>query len=415
MKRIPLVIASIIISIFSLFSTSRGADVEEIKKELEKLKKEVEAIQKEKGARIVATYKDGFIIMSEDGNFKLKINGYVQPQFQGLIDTKDLNYDSFVVRRARVKFTVDIYKNFEFVLQPEFEAKDYILRDAYIDLLHFREAGLRMGQFKIPFSLESLRSSSTIETVEKSMAVSNLRGMGKDRDIGVALHGKLFRDTIEYSLGIFNGTGLNTSDNNDNKDVVGRIVLSPFKGKKGLFENLSFGASLQAGKQEPAAFEPKLNYSGAKKIFSVSPGVDGFRTIGGAEVSYTYGPGAIIAEYIVADFQRRGLSDIRGEGWYLQLSCLITGDRKKTLKDVERGIETVFKIEQIDIDDNGGYPDYIGQTVNASTFGINWYWNKFFKIMADFVLYDIENLNAPGNQYKKANPKAFLVRSQLKF
>lgn len=415
LKKILSSIVLLLATLLLLNGYSLAGDVEKIKEELEKLKKEVETLQKEKSSKLTATYKDGFIIKSEDENFVLRINGYVQPQFQAFANMENLVDDRFLVRRARVKFTGIFYKNYEFVLQPEFEAKDNILRDAYIDLIHFREAGLRMGQFKIPFSLESLRSSSTIETVERSMVVNNLRGMGKDRDIGVALHGKLLGNKVEYAIGVFNGTGYNTADTNDNKDIVGRLVFYPFRGTKGALEGLQFGGSFQTGKQDPRGFDGKLNFDGSKKIFSLATGVEGNRTNGGFEFAYTLGPGAIIGEYIISDMQRKNQSDLRGQGWYVQLSCLLTGQRTKTLKDVEEGVEAVFKAEQLDLDDNGGVPDIKGQTVNAYTFGINWYWNKHFKIMGNYVIYDIDNLKADGNEYKKDNPNAFLVRAQLKF
>jgi len=42
------------------------------------------------------------------------------------------------------------------------------------------------------------------------------------------VYGSLMQEVASYSLGGFNNSGQNTSDNNPDKDLAGRLVLAPF-------------------------------------------------------------------------------------------------------------------------------------------------------------------------------------------
>ena len=53
--------------------------------------------------------------------------------------------------------------------------------------------------------------------------------MTSGRDIGMMLHGKLFRDFLQYKVAVMNGQVLNTKDKNSQKDVVGNLMVNPLK------------------------------------------------------------------------------------------------------------------------------------------------------------------------------------------
>lgn len=53
--------------------------------------------------------------------------------------------------------------------------------------------------------------------------------MTSGRDIGMMLHGKVFRDFLQYKVAVMNGQGLNTKDKNSQKDVVGNLMVYPLK------------------------------------------------------------------------------------------------------------------------------------------------------------------------------------------
>lgn len=103
----------------------------------------------------------------------------------------------------------------------------------------------RAGQFKVPFTLENQIAFSNLETVMNSRSIGNLVGSddvlklqnGKangGRDIGAQISGSLLsvgnRDLIQYAMGIFQGSGISSSELNNSKDFAGTVMLQPAKG-----------------------------------------------------------------------------------------------------------------------------------------------------------------------------------------
>ena len=53
--------------------------------------------------------------------------------------------------------------------------------------------------------------------------------MTSGRDIGAMVHGGLLNDLLCYKLAIMNGQGLNIKDKNNQKDIVGNLMVNPLK------------------------------------------------------------------------------------------------------------------------------------------------------------------------------------------
>lgn len=54
-------------------------------------------------------------------------------------------------------------------------------------------------------------------------------GMTSGRDIGAMVHGGLLNDLLCYKLAIMNGQGLNIKDKNNQKDIIGNLMVNPLK------------------------------------------------------------------------------------------------------------------------------------------------------------------------------------------
>ncbi|HCO66462.1 MAG TPA: hypothetical protein DIT04_01715 [Dysgonomonas sp.] len=111
-----------------------------------------------------------------------------------------------------------------------------------------KEFNLKAGQFKSPFTLESQLVPATLETTGYSRTISNLVGYagtddvlrlqnGKNnfgRDAGIMASGELVpmsgHNLIQYSLGVFQGTGVTTSEVNNTKDFAGMLLFQPVMG-----------------------------------------------------------------------------------------------------------------------------------------------------------------------------------------
>jgi hypothetical protein len=163
--------------------------------------------------------------------------------------------NSFRIRRAQMKFTGQILPKVRWTLMID-PAKalsvnsttstiagvpvvtgvspnqaSRIMQDAFITLTYIKDVNIDFGQYKIPLTLEGLQSSSTLDTVDRALFMSDRGrggGLGDVRDFGIQFSGPLGK-RVNYQIGVFNGTGevQNSSDNNQEKAVIGRFVVRP--------------------------------------------------------------------------------------------------------------------------------------------------------------------------------------------
>lgn len=165
-----------------------------------------------------------------------KISGFINMRYRW----DDINNEnSFDIRRARIDFKGDITSKLDYRLQVEFAGTPKVL-DAYIRWKVDRRFNLQAGEFKIPFTIENQYGPTTLETAENATVISRLcdysdvSGISSNgRDIGVGAYGGFVHrdgyDLISYSVGVFNGNGINVSDNNRAKDFSGIVELHPVK------------------------------------------------------------------------------------------------------------------------------------------------------------------------------------------
>lgn len=164
------------------------------------------------------------------------------PKISGLINFRyrlDEDRSTFDIRRARLNLSGDIGKMVDYKLQAELASTPKLL-DAQIRVKIKPYFNVQVGQFKVPFSLENPYSPTTLECIDNSMAITRLVGYNdisgisaNGRDIGVMIYGGVFKKEgyhiLDYAIGVFNGAGINTTDNNKSKDVIARINVNPIK------------------------------------------------------------------------------------------------------------------------------------------------------------------------------------------
>ncbi|MDR2414437.1 MAG: OprO/OprP family phosphate-selective porin [Odoribacteraceae bacterium] len=163
-------------------------------------------------------------------------NSTYYPDNSPSITTKS---NSFDVRRARLDFRGG-FSSFNYRLQVEFAKSPKIL-DAYVTWKATPHLNVQAGQYKIPFSLENPYGPASLETIDNSLVItylvnySDVSGVSANgRDIGLSVHGGFLPreggyNILNYHAGIFNGNGINTSDNNNAKDVSAIFTVNPFK------------------------------------------------------------------------------------------------------------------------------------------------------------------------------------------
>lgn len=170
--------------------------------------------------------------------------GYTQVRYQNLEESGKKS--GFDIRRARLDAKGTISPYFGYRLQTDFAGNSAgafaKLLDAYAEIKLYDYFNLTIGQQKVALSFENQVSDNKSESVDRSQVVEALVARSKDvignhsgRDIGIQANGSLFkvnqRFLADYYIGIFNGNGVNVSaDNNQSKDVAGRVVFHPIQG-----------------------------------------------------------------------------------------------------------------------------------------------------------------------------------------
>ncbi len=97
-------------------------------------------------------------------------------------------------------------------------------QDLYVDLRWRGGFGLRAGQFLLPLGMDAMTEPDSQVLASSSFLVSYAKPAGI-RDIGVMGGWETSRITV--SAAVVNGAGANTGDNNDRKDLCGRITVRP--------------------------------------------------------------------------------------------------------------------------------------------------------------------------------------------
>lgn len=169
-----------------------------------------------------------------------KISGFVQGLYQAnLNEDFDLTSNTLRMRRVRLSVEGKLTKTLSYKIQGDF-SRSPMMVDAFVKYKPCNEFAIQVGQFKTPFTLESPINPVNLEifdygeSVQKLVGYSDVCGVGGlGRDIGVMVSGDLFRpegrgfSLVTYYLGVFNGNGPCATDNNNRKDLVGRLEIHP--------------------------------------------------------------------------------------------------------------------------------------------------------------------------------------------
>lgn len=165
------------------------------------------------------------------------------PEFSGYVQLGyeyDGNTSSFLIRRAQFALAGSLLPSLHYNVRLEFASPQIL--DACLDYRPLQALNLRVGEFKVPFSIENTAYPPTkIEFIHYPMALLRLMGFADlcglsstGRDMGLVLHGSFLpRDgynLLHYDVGVLNGEGINTWDRNSSKDFVARLSVHPVQG-----------------------------------------------------------------------------------------------------------------------------------------------------------------------------------------
>ena len=197
---------------------------------------------------------------------RVKISGYIQPQFQ-VAETKGIEtynggdfgaevHNRFMLRRGRLRFDYTHFTDtgqaaVQFVFQFDGTERGVFIRDFWGRIFEnrFELFSLTAGMFARPFGYELNLSSSDRESPERGRMSQIL--MRTERDLGAMVSFEPRRRNhplryLKWDAGFFNGQGLTAPGEFDShKDFITRVSLKPYPLSKRLF--LSMGLSYLNG------------------------------------------------------------------------------------------------------------------------------------------------------------------------
>lgn len=228
----------------------------------------------EENSDIKLQYKigDGLYIGNDDSS--IHIQGRVQARFTHTLLDNAADTSTFSIPRGELKLDgYTLRKKLKFAFQMKLATKERAttkavcanaactstvnaitaestsgvatLSDYYIDWVPSALIGIKFGQFKVPFLLQQLTSSTKQQFIDRSLATGFF---DFSRDIGINVHGSVLNKKLNYSVFAMNGDGANSFNRNNRALLAGvRLevpILGEYKYSEGDVEhseNIHFG------------------------------------------------------------------------------------------------------------------------------------------------------------------------------
>lgn len=474
------IIASLIISggVFGLSGNALANDSEELEK-LRALVQELDqkirvldrkseladeaAAAKKKETPVVKASASGFGLESADGKNVIKLRGLLQADYRtyesgvndvrnrsniraGTLDDNGFHEaeDTALLRRVRPTIEGTVLGKYDFRFTPEFAGGSASVVDAYIDARFDPAFKVRAGKFKSFVGLERLQSGSDIKFIERSYVTNAIL---PNRDLGVAVHGDVFGNKLNYAFGIVNGVadGGNISTGtefNEDKEYTARLFATPFKDIDSALAGLGFGVGATYTDSQGERNLDFTNTSAADATrnglpsyvtegqqtffrYNTAAVADGKRFRVSPQAHYYYGPFGLLAEYARVSQDVSLLTSTASntntvitagsnkkldhDAWDIGVSYLLTGEdasfkgvKPKNDFDLDKGgwgaWELIARYSEIELDDatfknpagtrfTGAYADLSTSAKKAETWtgGVNWYLNQNVKFALNYA------------------------------
>ena len=347
----------------------------------------------------------GLTISNQDGTSYARVHGYLEADGRFFAtNLKDQRHDQLLFRRVRPIVEGKLTGSVSFRFMPDFGEGLVVIQEVFTDWKPVSAAGLSLGKFKTPLGLEILRPDPDLTFSERSLA-SDLLPI---RDLGAQVDGSFFQNAVTYELGFLSGTADGTNANFEwrgTNEAVARAVFQPFAANaRAALRQLGIGIALSNGHSRGDL--PCFKTIGQQTFFRYAPGTfaDGQHKRASPQAYYYFGSFGLLAEYVISgqtvatDTARRYLSN---RGWEVAGSFVLTGE-KNSYDSIQpahafepaAGLqhmgawEIAFRHSALDVD-RSAFPVYAAPADSArqageSAVGLNWYVNRYAKVMADF-------------------------------
>lgn len=296
---------------------------------------------------------------------KMELAGMLQTRYQFFEDTS--KNDAFDLRRARLVLRGDVAPKIGYRLQLELANGPKII-DAVFTYKPKEYFAVNIGQSKTPYCYDNYYSPFTLLAVSRtqidnalSFRENDLYHNNQGRDIGLWVTGKYSigeeaekRPVLEYHLGVYNGAGINVTDNNNDKDVGGFLRVSPVK-------NLWVSARA---------------YKGFGAMLAITPDSTADRTRIGGDITYKFKNFLIEAEYLKAEDkavdtegEETAAAALERSGYYVTLGYTI----------IKNKCDVIVRLDNYDADIQADL-----NAINKYVLAASWYFSKTTRVQLEY-------------------------------
>ena len=462
----------------------REARIEQLESEIHDLAAEVEDLKASEANNVKAIRQDQAslvkslpqvtfpagrpTITSADGNFKVAIRSIAQldaAHYSVSPNTPTTDLSSGTnIRRARLGIDATVYKDWNVGIWGDFGGSGVegpALNQAWVEYAGWHPfqlaTRLRVGAWATPTGLEDATPTAELPFVERPAVAEMVRSIGGgDGRSGAAFYvnGKHW-----YASGTFTGDQVgapSTAEFGEQEAFLARLALNPLSGKDfdlhigGNITDEIKPADTAAGPTVAEAVrlriqpEIRVDDNSTRLVDTGSitaSGLTAYGLEGGASLKFIFVDG----EWYKIDVHRTAVGAAASpfnpsfEGWYLQGSLALTGERRKWASNIGgfRGItpthnfdpakgtwgafEIAGRYSWLKLDDQAGLAGKAapiggirGGTQKITTIGLNWYPNSVVRFLLDYQWIRTNRLSSAGVQVGE-NANVVSVRSQFAF
>lgn len=282
--------------------------------------------------QLVGRWNNGLVFETPDRSIGFNLSGRVHADYRSFLD--DTASSTFELRRVYLTVAGKYQDWLTWDVTGDFAQSGTTLDVGWLNIAFSQTAQLRMGQFKMPMSIEELTSSRFIDFQERSFV--NRFAPAKER--GLMLHG-VPGTGMTYALALSNGQGKNNNETTpqaDRPDVIGRFTVNAAEWmgvqSTSIYHlGLSASEGSQASNHQITSGLQSEARGGSFFATSAFNGTTVDRRRMGAELVIARGPVKFQGEWMNVNYQGRSNAGVGYdrdiETYYLSVLWMVTGER----------------------------------------------------------------------------------------
>ncbi|MEO0313551.1 MAG: hypothetical protein RI928_7 [Pseudomonadota bacterium] len=398
-----------------------------------------------KNAEAGQVMKNGLGFQSADGANSVALTGRLHwdaRQFaQGHLQ------DRMEVRRFRFGVKGQIAKDFKYEWIGDFGSSSssssladngmsntYTGTDvAYVDYAGFKDISFRVGRFKMPYSLEQLTSSNSIDTIERSLMGQVEGEFVPAKETGAMVYGSP-TSGVTYALAASRGRA-NADANTATADYIGRLTanMAQLAGRTDMVAHLGLGYSSGEVKSGTTMVSGRTEAREDNAFFTTNSALasTATRIRQGIEFALAYDAFKLQSETFNTKYDDSSATDKEIKGNYVQAVWNITGEPHNysntagtfgglkvkspfTMNGGSGAWQLVLRRSELDGSNAGAIKTGFTSGAKAWTYGINWVINENARVMLNYIKTEYNSaLTTTGQTVTGQN--AIVLRGQLAF